>query len=89
MLYTVSLERLDRWKLGRDKKTGKRKYLANWEVTDEDFQSILAGVMHVLGLNQEQPDPYNSPDTGVDPDCKSAGESPVAGAADGDTKPAA
>jgi len=50
MIYTVSYDRLDRWKKGRDRRTGKRIYLSNFYISQEDFESIKAGMSAALGL---------------------------------------
>ena len=46
MLYTVSLERLDRVRVRRK---GKRAYIAP-RVLDEDLDAIRKGVMNALGM---------------------------------------
>lgn len=48
MLYTVSLDRLDRIKGGKDG-NGKRIYLT-WRITDKDLAEIRAAVLYSLGL---------------------------------------
>ncbi len=48
MLATVSLDRLDRVKLGRDVK-GKRLYSTQM-VSDDDFKAIQQSVLHALGF---------------------------------------
>ncbi len=53
MLATVSLDRLDRVKMGRDVK-GKRLY-ANHSVTDKDFKAIQQAVLAALGLKALTP----------------------------------
>jgi uncharacterized protein YifN (PemK superfamily) len=50
MLATVSLDRLDRVKLGRDAK-GKRLY-STQAVTEDDFKEIQRSVLHALGFHQ-------------------------------------
>ena len=49
MIYTVSFARLDRWQKGKNSQ-GKRTYLANFSVSDADFEAIKAGISHVIGL---------------------------------------
>lgn len=51
MLVTVSLDRLDRVKMGRDKATGKRLY-ASGVVTSDDFRAIQQAILAALGLNR-------------------------------------
>lgn len=48
MLYTVSLDRLDRIKCGRDKE-GKRIYVV-YRITEDDLASIRLAVTRGLGL---------------------------------------
>jgi len=49
MLMTVSIERLDRVKMGKDPATGKRLY-ASGTVTPADFKAIQKAVLAALGL---------------------------------------
>ena len=49
MLCTVSLERLDRVKVGKDA-NGKRLY-SSMSVSKEDFKAIQKGVLHALGFH--------------------------------------
>jgi uncharacterized protein YifN (PemK superfamily) len=49
MIATVSLERLDLFRTDRDQ-YGKRKYLTNLRVSDEQFARILDSVRHELGI---------------------------------------
>lgn len=49
MIATVSLERLDLFRTGRDQH-GKRKYLNGLRVSEEQFASIKAAIGHALGL---------------------------------------
>ncbi|WP_366949739.1 type II toxin-antitoxin system PemK/MazF family toxin [Geobacter sp.] len=51
MLMTVSLDRLDRVKMGRDKATGKRLYLSG-SVTSDDFRAIQKAILAALGLKR-------------------------------------
>ncbi len=50
MIATVSLDRLDRVKLGRDAK-GKRLY-STQTVSAADFKAIQHSVIHALGFQQ-------------------------------------
>ena len=50
MLYTVSLERLDRIMVG--KKASGRPIFAAEPVTDEDLEAIRRGVMAALGMSR-------------------------------------
>jgi uncharacterized protein YifN (PemK superfamily) len=49
MIATVSLERLDLFRTGRDQ-LGRRKYLTNLRVSEEQFASIKVALGHALGL---------------------------------------
>jgi mRNA interferase MazF len=49
MLTTVSLDRLDRVKAGKDPSTGKRLYVSR-KVTPEDFKAIQIAIFEALGL---------------------------------------
>ena len=49
MLYTVSLERLDRVPINKE---GRRVFVAP-RVLDDDLEAIRQGVMHALGLDPE------------------------------------
>ena len=50
MIATVGFQRLDLFRTGRDQ-YGKRKYLTNLRVSDEQFEAILLALRHALGLN--------------------------------------
>lgn len=50
MIATVSLDRLDLFQTARDQ-YGRRKYLTNLRVSDEQFETVLQAVRHALGLN--------------------------------------
>jgi uncharacterized protein YifN (PemK superfamily) len=49
MIYAVSLDRLFLLRHGW-KPDGKRRYLTNYRVTDEDFAAIQAGVLKALNI---------------------------------------
>ena len=49
MIATVSLERLDLFRTERDQQ-GRRKYLANLCVSEEQFAVIMIAVRHALGI---------------------------------------
>ena len=49
MIATVSFERLDLFRTERDQ-YGKRKYLINLKVSEEQFNQILDSIRHALGI---------------------------------------
>lgn len=49
MIATVGLQRLDLFRTDRDQ-YGKRKYLTNLKVSEEQFAQILDAVRHSLGI---------------------------------------
>ena len=49
MVATVGLHRLDLFRTERDQ-YGKRKYLTNLRVSDDQFDAILKALRHALGL---------------------------------------
>lgn len=51
MIATVSLDRLDRVKLGKDTTTGKRLYVSH-TVTKDDLNAIQKAVLHAIGLSR-------------------------------------
>ncbi len=55
MIATVSLERLDLFRTGRDQ-YGRRKYLTNLKVSEGQFGDILTAVRHALGLSIDKSD---------------------------------
>jgi uncharacterized protein YifN (PemK superfamily) len=50
MIATVGLQRLDLFRTARDQ-YGRRKYLTNLRVSEQQFAQILDAVRHALGLN--------------------------------------
>ncbi|UUR07493.1 type II toxin-antitoxin system PemK/MazF family toxin [Sphingomonas glaciei] len=53
MIATVSLERLDLFRTGRDQH-GRRKYLNDLRVSEEHFATIKVAVGHALGLTLDK-----------------------------------
>jgi len=49
MLATVGFERLDLFRTERDQQ-GKRKYLTNLRVSEQQFEAIMVAVRHALGI---------------------------------------
>lgn len=49
MIATVCFERLDLFRTARDQ-YGKRKYLANLKVSEEQFEQIMTALRHALGI---------------------------------------
>ncbi len=49
MLATVGFERLDLFRTERDQQ-GKRKYLTNLRVSEQQFEAIMIAVRHALGI---------------------------------------
>lgn len=54
IIHAVSYDRLSAWRLGGRDSNGKRKYLHNFFVSDEDFRAIQAGVSAALKLNTQK-----------------------------------
>lgn len=52
MIYAVAFERLTAWKLpGRDS-NGKRRYLRNFKIAQDDFLAIQDGVLNALKIKR-------------------------------------
>jgi len=53
MIATVGFERLDLFRTARDA-SGKRKYLSNLKVSEEQFATIKEAIRHALGLHVDK-----------------------------------